>query len=659
MSPTIFLFGSLLLGPLYGPTACPRGPQQAPAPPPARALSRALTAAPRLAGTAGSRLAIELVAHTLEEAGFEVTLDRREVLLSYPRRLEVVAHTPDGETLFDRCDRFDPDAWPPQDIPLFHGWSASGTAEGPVVDVGHGQRTDFEALVEAGVALEGRIALARYGRGYRGVKAELAQAFGCAGLLIFNDPLRDGAQRGAVWPEGPWKPGWEAERGAILSIARAPGDPSTPGWPSPAPGLTGERLSEEELIGILPRIPSLPLGSEHALELLANPGARVRMEVDAPRSLRTITNVIGELKGTGERLVLAGNHRDSWVRGANDAGSGTVSLLRCAQILGKAVRNGWQPRATILLGFWDAEEFGLIGSTEWAEAQGPERMKKAAVYINADAVVAGTRVSLSGTPGLESLVTEALERVPAPGMPSDKNLADQWRAQRRGEEDWRLGLVGSGSDYTVFLHHLGVPVIDVSFGGNRGGQYHTSFDDFEVMDRWLDPTWEGHETAALLLAELLRSASERERVFDQVLATQALAEMVRRAGLEERKGDVWLGTERAEILATALDDLATAIDAVLGAENRPSATTPGTGFPPELHRALQRAAGLPERPWFRNVMWAPGLETGYAAETLPTLRLAADAGAEDLDRELELLREQVQTLGDLWRSCATPESPQR
>ncbi|MFT5690473.1 MAG: N-acetylated-alpha-linked acidic dipeptidase [Planctomycetota bacterium] len=639
--------GSPTMYPQGGPgvSQSTRGPQEHPS----RALSRALTSAPRLAGTPGSEAGTELVARTLEKAGFGVTLDRREVLLSYPRSLRIVGMEggESGSILFETVNRFDPDAWPAEDIPLFHGWTASGQVEGPVVDTGRGLRADFEALVAEGVQLQGSIALARYGGAYRGVKAEMAQAFGCAGLLLFNDPSVDGPDRGETWPLGPWKPGWDAERGAILSIARVPGDPTTPGWASPAPGVEGRRLSLAETEARLPLIPSLPIGSTNARLLLETPEARVTMEVDAPRVLRTITNVVGRLPGTGTGLVIAGNHRDSWVRGAQDAGSGTVSLLRCAQRLGQAFEQGWRPDSTIVLGFWDAEEYGLIGSTEWAEANSADLRSNAKVYINADAVVSGLRLSVSGTPGLEALAERAMAKVPDSETPGG-TLREQFLTNRvsvldtpEGEAAWSLGLAGSGSDYTVFLHHLGIPVLDLSFGGNRAGQYHTSFDDFETMDRWLDPTWEGHETAGLFLAQLLRIATETEDVFDDARAAQAMASQVRSAGQQAVLDVPWLGVKRAEQLALALDGLA----ATISASER-------TGTAPRrlaFHPALQREAGLPQRPWYRNVLWAPGLETGYAAVTLPTLRLAALDGQAALEAELRVMTASVEALASAWR----------
>ncbi|MEW6074501.1 MAG: M28 family peptidase [Planctomycetota bacterium] len=615
--------------------------------PPARALARELCASPRLAGTSGSRRAARVVAGHLAEAGWEVSLDEREVLLSLPRRIEVVAWNAQGESLVARTAVFDPDALPPGDVPLFLAWSGSGEASGEVVDVGAGLAADYERLAGAGIPVAGRIALARYGGAYRGVKAALAEEKGCAGLLLFADPAEDGPARGEVWPRGPWRPGEEGERGSILPLGVAPGDPSTPGWPSPAPGAAGERRGEAERDARLPHLPCVPLGANDAGRILAAAGpVRARLAVEAPRELRAIQSVVARLAGSEPGLVLAGNHRDAWVRGAHDAGSGTVALLRAAQHLGERARGGWRPRHGILLGFWDAEEMGLIGSTEWAEANAAELGEEALVYVNADTAVSGLSFHASGTPGLETALGLVLDRVPSPRpeAAAGTSLGDEWRASF-GEAAPALGLPGSGSDFAVFLHHLGIPVLDVGFGGNDGGQYHTAFDDFPLMDRFLDPTWRGHETAGAFLAELLAALAEEGRgAFDDAAAARAMAALARDAAAE----GPWLGAERALRLELAFARLAEIAELVRA--RAPAGASP----PPPFLRALRAPAGLPARPWFTNRLWAPSDETGYGVETLPSLRAAARAGPADLDRELADLVGAVDALTARWHDLLMP-----
>ncbi len=618
-------------------------PLQAPAtdPPPSRALLRELTSQPRLAGTTGSHWGALFVMRKLEEAGWKTELDAREVLLSLPRALELQAFEDDqaDAPFLDRRVTFDADANPPGEVPPFNAWSASKTVDAPVIDAGRGLRSDFERLIASGVDPRGCIALARYGGSYRGIKAQLAQEFGCSGLLLFNDPAQDGAAKGEVYPRGPWKPDWAAQRGSISPIAKAPGDPSTPGWASRAPGEEVPRLSQEELDMALPAIACMPIPAREALAILAKldevevtseettnpqrlgPGpVHVRLSIDQPRELRTIYNVHARLRGSGELLVIAGNHRDAWVRGAQDAGGGTVALLRAAQYLGERAARGWRPDNTIQLSFWDAEESGLIGSTEWAEANKDELRARCIAYINADAAVSGTKFrGASGTPGLLRSLIFALQNTPILGdhdAEGPTNLWQDWQVALKDKAP-QLGLPGSGSDYTSFLHHLGLPVLDIGFHGTSGGQYHTSFDDFRQVDRFLDPEWIGHETAGLFFAVLLTQLSEHGfESFDESDAARRMAKVAQESA-------AWLGEERAERLASTFEVLAKMKRKQAGTER--------------FYMQLEAKQGLPGRRWFKNRLWAPGLETGYASETFPTLRMAALESNTALDAELDAL----------------------
>lgn len=625
-------------------------PQDAPDPePPSRALHRELTASQRLAGTSGGLWGARTVARRMQEAGLRVEIESVDVLLSLPRRLglELYADGTRREPFHWQRQRFDPDAIPPGDLPPFNSWSKSGVVRAPVVDVGFGLRADFERLLAAGVDPRGAIALARYGRAYRGVKVALAEEFGCVGLLLTTPPpgpSPDGAPR-ETWPAGPWSPPSDVERGSIKNLGQAPGDPSTPGWPSPPSGGQARRLAGPELDRLLPSIPCLPIPWTVASEILprlrplpnpegaeptpVGPGPlEARLDLDVRREVRPIHNVIARLPGRRPELVIAGNHRDAWIRGGQDAATGSVVLMRAAQILAGRVTAGWQPRHTIAFAFWDAEETGLIGSTEWAETHARRLIDEGLCYINADVAVSGTRLAgMGGSPGLLGLVEAVTRRVPAALELEGTSLFDQWSAAV-GDATPRLGLLGSGSDYTVFLHHLGLPVLDLTLVGGQAGVYHTAADEHGVVDRFLDPTWMGHETAALLVAELLFELSERgPGGFDEAEAAEALAELAQDSA-------EWLDGGRAERLATAFRDLAAACRA---AGRAPLGEA-------RFYRALFAPEGLPGRPWFKNQLWAPGLETGYAPETLPILRRAAARGEAALDTELERLLARIEDL---------------
>ncbi|MFT7676482.1 MAG: N-acetylated-alpha-linked acidic dipeptidase [Planctomycetota bacterium] len=622
--------------------------------PPSRALLQELCASTRLAGTPTSRRGAEFVAGVLEEAGFRVEWDERQVLLSLPRLLEWSSYTDASADVpsLEWVRRFDPDAHPGEDLPLFNAWSASADVRGAVVDVGRGLREDFDRLVREGIKLEGTIALCQYGGAYRGIKAALAEEFGCAGMLLYTSAASGGSGRGSVWPAGPWTPGHDGQRGSIAPMSLFPGDPSTPGFASPAPDeklAPGQkRLEGEALAASLPQIPCLPIGSDHAEQLLSGLRARrmtgadgkrkshklgpgpteVRLAVDAPREVRTIVNVIGWLDG-GPGTVMAGNHRDAWVRGAHDAGGGTVALLRAAQHLGERARTGWKPARSIGLAFWDAEESGLIGSTEWGEANAAALVRDLSLYVNADTAVSGPNFGISGTPGLSKLVVRALRATPLPegGTLAELALDDQGGIPA-------MGLPGAGSDYTVFLHHLTTPILDLGFRGNSGGQYHTAFDDFAIVDRFIDPGFVGHERCGRFLAELLVLAGEAGRsAYDDCAAAEALV------GHADASRDA-LGDKAADALAKSLRELT---EAARGANNRLQSC------PPTLLRALRHPTGLPGRPWFKGRLWAPGIEKGYGADTFPEMRAAKLAGDQAaFDAALEAMLSAIDELAAAW-----------
>lgn len=593
-----------------------------------------MTSTTRLAGTSGSQVGAAIVAKHLRAAGWTIELDEREVLLSLPRSTSFAIYSERGarEPVVQRLASFDPDAIPPNDLPLHNAWTASGRARAKVVDVGYGLRVDFERLREQKVELKGAIALARYGKAYRGVKAELAQEFGCVGVLLFSESAEDGGERGAVWPQGPWKPDWDAQRGSILPVSSAPGDPTTPSGPSARPGEACERISIDEARGRLPQILCTPIGVRDARALLARlapdaagkprgPGpVEVELIIDAPLELRRIVNVHARLAGESAQLVIAGSHRDAWVRGANDSGSGCVALLRAAEHLGQRTESGWKPRATLQLSFWDAEEHGLIGSTEWGEANAAFLRENCLAYINSDASVSGVNFGASGTPGLLGVLRTVAER--SRTADGSKSLWEDW-ASRAKDGAPSLGLPGAGSDDAVFAHHLCVPVLNVGFSGNHGGQYHTTFDDFGVVDRFLDPGFVGHELLGSFLAELMAEMSVRPSAgFDVAEAARAMAAMVETARSAKRLGDEEGASLRAAFEASAA---------------RASSTS--WSFEDRAHRfyaQFEAESPLPGRPWFRNSLWAPELENGYGVQPLAHLGLDPQfpARAERQAREL-------------------------
>jgi N-acetylated-alpha-linked acidic dipeptidase len=518
-------------------------------------------------------------------------------------------------------------------------------------------------------------------------------------------------------------------------MGHIPGDPSTPGWASGKHGdASVKRVGKKELDEALPRIPCIPIGSRDAKTIQSKLGpvetkdkdgkprterlgpgpVQVHLVVDQPRDLRTLYNVVARLPGESEQCVIAGAHRDAWVRGANDDGAGTVLMLRAAQHLGRRAMAGWKPKCTILICLWDAEEFGMIGSTEWGEAKAEWLAQNAIAYVNADTGVSGPHFrGASGTPGLLGTLKDVLQRVPA--APSaeataPKTLWDEWcdsikaRSKDKVSEP-RLSLPGSGSDFAVFLHHLSLPVLQFGFGDSESGQYHTTFDDFAVVDRYIDPGFVGHEIAGQFAAELLAELSERGSA--SFRPGEAAAELARRAreaaddiapeplaavasegatgsdGADASTVHIDPAVEHlAQMLRLVSDKLAALSKAseAAGSNAAPRdnstdasrATTPrdnttdtnrkltagatakdgggpsdaGSGGARAIYfySALALPDGLPGRPWYRNRLWTPGLEDGYGSETFPTLRLAAKESTAALEREADSLIQAIQRL---------------
>jgi N-acetylated-alpha-linked acidic dipeptidase len=359
----------------------------------------------------------------------------------------------------------------------------------------------------------------------------------------------------------------------------------------------------------------------------------VSLEVEATREIRTITNVLGSLQGARPDVVMAGNHRDSWVRGAHDAGSGTVTLLRAAQHLAEQVANGWQPQSTIYLAFWDAEEQGLIGSTEWVEAHQGILSHALNLYINADAAVSGPNFRASGSPGLEPFLAKALFDMPKP-----EGVQGPWPTWMEDSGTLKtFDLPGSGSDFAPFLHHLCLPVLDISFTGNQGGQYHTAFDDVPMVERFLDPGYANHELAGRTMAAMLTTASEMGRgVFSDWRASQEWARLAREAR-------DWMGPRHGGGIGAAFDRLTKMIARV---QER---GVQGSLLPPMMYLGLKRNEGLPDQPWFRNSLWTPDSESGYGSQIFPIMRRAVEEGASsELDVEVARLIKEIDRLTQVW-----------
>jgi N-acetylated-alpha-linked acidic dipeptidase len=629
-----------------------------------------LTSAPHLAGTEASRRIAEHLRDKLRSYGFEAEIAAYKVWLPMPVELQLEMTEPEKMALARPEEPIaeDPATQEPNAVPGMTGYSPSGEATAPVVYVNYGLPEDYEKLASMNLQLEGKIALARFGKSYRGVKVLAAEEHKCAGLILYSDPADDGYVQGDPIPKGPWRPMSGIQRGSVLYIFRYPGDPLSPGEPMEG---AAPSMKPKDAVS-LPRIPSLPISARDAKELLSRldgppvpkgwqgglpftyhtgPGravAHLRVKLGAEPQVRTLYDVIGKLRGeTNDEWVVAGNHHDAWVRGAVDPGSGTVSLLEAARALGTLSKQGWKPRRTIVFGFWDGEEFGLLGSTAWVEDHRAELERKADVYINLDAAVSGPNFGAAGTPSLAQMlrevtrdvedpqtrgsIFEAWQKHPkdgkAPSSASPGTSAATPEAPQR-EAKPELGALGSGSDYTPFFQHAGIPSLDLAFTGEYG-VYHSIYDDFFWMRHFGDPKFVYHAAMGRLVGlAALRMAEADVLPFDYAAYADAIEEAEKQLEVLANEQHAPLDLRGVRAAAGGMKDAA--------AKARRAAETAATNGCAqnscarlnralvETEQALLAPEGLSGRPWYRHTIYAPGTYTGYAAVVLPGVREALE-----------------------------------
>ncbi len=506
---------------------------------------RHLTSEPHMAGTEASHRVAEWLRDQYRSFGFDAEIVTYSVWLPQPREVSLELTKPVSQKLAspEQPIDVDRDTFDKRVIPAFNIYSPSGETTAPVVYVNYGTLEDYRTLASSGVHVEGKIVLARYGRGYRGVKAKLAEEHKAAALILFSDPKDDGSGAGATYPNGPWRPISGIQRGSIIYTELYPGDPLTPGV---AATPSAKRLAPADAAS-LPRIPTMPINAQDASVILQNlggqavpadwqgglpftyhfgpGGAEVHMKLVMDYQQRPIYDVIAKLRGTSDdEWVVLGNHHDAWVFGAADPGSGTASTLEVGRALGELARSGWKPRRTIVICHWDGEEPGIIGSTEWVEANRAELQKKVMAYINTDVGVNGPNFGASATPSLKALVREAAREVKDPG--TDRSVYDVWRdhaatfagevsgtarqsltADASGEPP--ISSLGSGSDYSAFFDHAGIPSLDIGFTGDYG-VYHSVYDDFYWMKHFGDPKFAYHPALARILGTMALRLDEAD-----------------------------------------------------------------------------------------------------------------------------------------------------
>jgi N-acetylated-alpha-linked acidic dipeptidase len=689
-----------------------------------RERMRLLAEEPHEAGTDRSRRVAELILQKFRAAGLQAEIERFEALMPRPisRSLEMVAPTRFTAALAEKPVEGDKDANDANQVPTYNAYSPDGDVTGELVFVNYGIPEDYRVLDSLGISVEGKIVIAKYGRSWRGIKPKLAAEHGAIGAILYSDPRDDGFWVSDVYPDGPMRPWHGVQRGSVMDMPVHPGDPLSPGWGS-EPGSRRLPISEAKT---LERIPVLPISYEDALPLLRELGgpvapeswrgalpltyhigpgpARVHLALSFEWETRPLYNVIARIPGalSPEQMIVYGNHHDAWVNGANDPISGMVALEETARALGALLKSGWRPARTIVLAGWDGEEWGLLGSTEWAEKHRIPLDANAVAYLNSDSndrgwlyvggshsletfmyeVARDINDPLKRASALDALMQERARReaaepssptTPEPVQPDTGNLGpgerraaarDTARApddsliareQRRIQGERRpttdrptlttdgrdtaftISALGSGSDYTAFIDHLGLATLNISYGGEaEDGIYHSIHDTYDFYTRFLDTTFtygvlEAQTTGTTILR--LADAPVLPFEFASVARTyrRYVDEIEKAAGKNDTVKALDLSSVRTAL--ARLDTVAAQHERVMARVSEMSARDVRSKWKRlaeankmlyRTERALTDASGLPGRDWFRHLIYAPGFYTGYGVKTMPGIREAVE-----------------------------------
>ncbi len=662
-----------------------------------------LAGRPHHAGSPHGKANVDFMASLLRDWGYRVEVKQYDVLFPTPttRVVELVAPTRFTARLAEPVVPGDAlSALASEALPTFNMYSADGDVTADLVYVNYGVPADYEELARRGIDVKGKIVIARYGGSWRGIKPKVAAEHGAIGCLIYSDPRDDGFAQGDVYPKGGWRNEHSAQRGSVADMPVYPGDPLTPGVAATADAKRPEFTKAASLS----KIPVLPLSYGDArplLEALAGPvapaawrgglpityhvgpgPARVHVKLAFDWKLAPAYDVIATLDGAEfpDQWIVRGNHHDGWVAGATDPTSGMVAVLEEARVIAQLARAGWKPRRTLVFAAWDAEEPGLLGSTEWVEDHADTLSAKVVAYINSDSNARGF-FSAGGSHSLERFVNELARDVPDPkvkGSVGERLIArtilhgtSEARQIARDEQRFEISALGSGSDYTPFLQHLGIASLDMGFGGEgEYGQYHSIYDSVDHYKRFQDPDLAyaatlarvgGRAVLRLSEADLLPFAFGRsaERIDTYVREIEKLAESLEKETVEHNRrvddgtfvlaanpSETYVAPEKKDAvpefdlkpLQDAVERLRVAarrFDAAArsAADGPAAALTPANAIIFKAERALTSASGLPRRPWFRHQVYAPGYYTGYGVKTLPAVREALEQRAWDEARQ--------------------------
>lgn len=652
-----------------------------------------LSARPHHLGSEYDKDNARFIADKFKSWGFDTDIEEFQVLFPTPKTRIVEMTSPEKFILKLNEPALKEDATSGQQkeqLPTYNAYSIDGDVRGPLVYVNYGTPADYEELERRGIDVRGKIVISRYGGSWRGIKPKVAAEHGAVGCLIYSDPRNDGFFQGDTYPKGPWRNENGVQRGSVMDMPLFPGDPLTKGV-----GATkNARRIDRRDAPTLTKIPVLPISYADALPLLRNldgavvPEAwrgalpityhfggstpTVRMKLEFNWEMKTIYNVIAKIRGSErpDQWIIRGNHHDGWVNGASDPISGMVAEMEEARAIGELVRNGWKPKRTIVYCAWDAEEEGLIGSTEWVEANADELRKKAAVYINTDSNGRGF-LGIGGSHTLEKFINEVGRDVPDPQTKIsvwERSRAQQivngtpaQRTEANSRADLRIGALGSGSDYTPFLQHLGIASMNIGFGGeDGGGSYHSIYDSFDHYTRFNDPGFAygialakvcGHAVLRLANADTLpfeftnfadtvgNYANEVTKLADTMRdETRSMNQMISSGmwqTVQNPKDALITPKTKDEVPPIDFEPLRIALNRLKDSsayyQRVSSGKTPSPAAQKALddvlfktERLLTRDQGLPRRDWFRHQIYAPGFYTGYGVKTLPGVREAIE-----------------------------------
>jgi len=692
---------------------------------------RIISARPHHLGSPYGKQTAEWILARFKEWGWDAQIENYDVLFPTPkeRLVEMVEPTTFRLALEEPPVAVDPtSSQKAEQLPPFNAYSIDGDVTGPLIYVNYGLPSDYEELDRRGISVKGAIVIARYGASWRGIKPKVAAERGAIGCLIYSDPRDDGYFVDGVFPDGPMRSKDGVQRGSVMDMPTYPGDPTTPGRGS-TPGVT--RLDVKD-VTTLTRIPVLPISYGDAQPLLAalggtvapmdwrgslpityriGPGpARVHLKVAFDWSLKRAHNVIARLPGSTypNEWVVRGNHHDAWVNGAQDPASGMSVELEEARALGQLVKQGWRPQRTVVYAAWDGEEQGLLGSTEWVEHHEAELRDKAVVYINTDGNGRGF-LNAGGSHALEPLVNAVAKEIEDPDTKGSvwkrmqaRAIAAGPAAQRneaRTRSDLRISALGSGSDYSAFLQHAGVPTLNLSFAGldDSEGIYHSIYDDYYHFTKFLDTDFVyGRALAQTVGSLVIRLADASVLPFEFTSLADTVQTYVSdlEAQLKNRQTEVKeLNQQIEEGVFTAIADprrqttapvvesvppsinfapLDNAASALSQAADRykKSLEAARSRLTPDQIRAINKGViqserhltdtgGLPRRPWYRHMLYAPGFYTGYGVKTMPGVREALEqknyAEAErEIVRVAEALTREAQLIDGVTQALEQP-----